>query len=116
MIDQHHGWNASFKPLYIGFVISLLLTVAVFEIIRNDHLSNGILYLTVFGSAIFQAIIQLVFFLFVGMESKPLWNTISFVFVVLVLVIVIGGSVWIMSNLSYNLKPPTKQGYVDVAN
>lgn len=106
MIDAHHGWNASYKPQFIGFVASLLLIIASYRIVTHFALSGLFLTATVMGFAIAQAIVQLVFFLHLGLESKPHWNTITFLFVVLVIIIVIGGSLWIMYNLNYNLMPP----------
>ncbi|MBI2811727.1 MAG: cytochrome o ubiquinol oxidase subunit IV [Candidatus Melainabacteria bacterium] len=106
MIDVHHGWNKSYKPQCIGFVLSLILTFAAHRVVENHHLSNMLLIGSVIGFAVTQALLQLIFFLHLGLESKPHWNTITFLFVVLVIVIVIGGSLWIMNNLDYNLMPP----------
>ena len=39
------------------------------------------------------------------MESKPHWQTITFCFMLLVVFLVIGGSLWIMNNLDYNMMP-----------
>lgn len=108
MIDLHHGWNTSLKPQYLGFVLSLLLVLSAYRIVTGHHLSDGALKITIFGIAIFQALIQLVFFMHVGMESKPRWNVISLISTVIVILIVIGGSLWIMSNLDYNLMPEMK--------
>jgi cytochrome o ubiquinol oxidase operon protein cyoD len=105
MIDPHHGWNASLKPQCIGFVISFVLVVSVYRIVTHHHLSDGLLYATVYISALAQALAQLVFFMHLGLESKPRWNTITFLFTLLVIVLVIGGSIWIMNNLDYNLMP-----------
>jgi len=105
MIDTHHGWNASFKPQFLGFVTSIILLVAVYLLVTHHHLTNGPLRMTIFGSAIAQAVLQLIFFLHLGLESKPHWNTITFLFVVMVIIIVLGGSLWIMDNLNYNLMP-----------
>jgi len=105
MIDLHHGWNLSYKPQFLGFVLSLLLTFAAYRIVVHHHLSDGELILTLYGLAVAQAVLQLVFNLHLGMESKPHWNTITFLFTVLVIIIIIGGSVWIMNNLDYNLMP-----------
>jgi cytochrome o ubiquinol oxidase operon protein cyoD len=104
MIDTHHGWNASFKPLVLGFVLSLILIAATYLIVVNHHLSGHMLMLAVAGLAVAQTLIQLIFFLHLGLESKPHWNTITFLFVTLVIIIVIGGSLWIMHNLNYNLE------------
>lgn len=106
MIDLHHGWNASFKPQFIGFVLSLLLTVAIYRFVTHRELTEFYLILAVVSFCVLQAFIQLFFFLHVGMESKPHWATITFLFTILVVVIVIGGTLWIMNNLNYNLMPP----------
>lgn len=105
MIDLHHGWNASLKPVCIGFIISLTLITSAYFILTKHHLGDGALIFTVTGIAIAQALVQLFFFLHLGMESKPHWNTITFIFVFLVILIVIGGSLWIMHNVNYNLMP-----------
>jgi cytochrome o ubiquinol oxidase operon protein cyoD len=103
MIDSHHGWNASLKPSFLAFVFSLILIFAAHRIVGEHHLSDGILMLTIFIIALMQAILQLVFFMHLGAESKPHWNSITFLFTVIVIILVIGGSVWIMNNLNYNL-------------
>ena len=105
MIDPHHGWNVSFKPQYLGFILSLILVLASYRIVTHHHLSNTLLILTLFGFVILQAFLQLVFFLHLGLESKPHWNLITFLFTALVVIIVVGGSIWIMYNLNYNLMP-----------
>ena len=105
MIDAHHGWNASLKPSCLGFVLSVILVLSAYRIIEFSHLSDLTLTLTIAGIAVVQAILQLVFFMHLGMESKPHWNTITFFFTVLVVILIIGGSVWIMNHLNYNLMP-----------
>ncbi len=105
MLDAHHGWNKSYKPQYLGFVTSVLLTAAAYRIVTHNELSDSLLILTVFLLAIIQALLQMFFFLHLGMESKPHWGMITFLFTVLVVVVIIGGSLWIMSNLNYDLMP-----------
>lgn len=106
MIDAHHGWNKSYKPQFLGFVTSLLLTLAVYRIVVHHELRNSLLTVTILVFAILQALIQLFFFFHLGLESKPRWGMITFLFTVLVILIVVGGSMWIMSNLNYDLMPP----------
>ncbi|MBI3236261.1 MAG: cytochrome o ubiquinol oxidase subunit IV [Chlamydiales bacterium] len=106
MIDPHHGWNVSFKPQFLGFILSLIITLAAYRIVIEGHLAGSNLLITLYGIGIAQAILQLIFFLHLGLESKPHWNMITFLLTVLVIVIVIGGSIWIMNNLDYNLMPP----------
>lgn len=105
MMDKHHGWNISFKPLSIGFVLSILLILASHRLVTRYHLSHFDLMITLFSFGTILALVQLVFFLHLGVESKPRWNMITFLFMVLVIVVVIGGSLWIMQNLNYNVMP-----------
>ncbi|MBS0629252.1 MAG: cytochrome o ubiquinol oxidase subunit IV [Verrucomicrobia bacterium] len=105
MIDRHHGWNKSLKPLFLGFIFSLVLLVALFRLDVYNHLPPRILNFTTVTIAIVQVVLQLIFFFHLGLEDKPAWNLITFLFVVLVILIIVGGSIWIMSNLNYNLMP-----------
>ena len=50
--------------------------------------------------AFVQAIAQLLFFLHVGQEAHPRWETLIFCFMVLVLLIIAIGSLWIMHDLN----------------
>jgi cytochrome o ubiquinol oxidase subunit IV len=110
MIDRQHGWNASFKPPIIGYVLSLTLIASMYRLVTRHHLPESVLPMTIFGLGTVQVVIQLVFFLYLGMESKPHWNSITFFFTVLVTIVVIGGSLWIMDNLNYNVMPPMEHG------
>jgi cytochrome o ubiquinol oxidase subunit IV len=108
MIDRNHGWVASYRPVILGFFFSFLLTYALYRTVDREHLSGTLFTISIFGLAMLQTIIQLVMFLQVGMESRPHWNSISFFFAIIVILIVIGGSIWIMNNLNYYLMPMTK--------
>ncbi len=105
MIDLRHGWNISFKPQFLGFILSLILTVALYRIVTHHQLKESTLLVTLFSIGILLAVVQLVFFLHLGLETKPRWNLITFLFTIGVIIIVIAGSVWIMDNLDYNLMP-----------
>lgn len=104
MIDQHHGWNISLKPPILGFLFSLILTAAAFYLVREYPLTP-MMGMVVFGLAAVQMILQLVFFLFLGMGSKPDWHTIAFVLTLLTAFFIIAGTIWIMYNLDYNMMP-----------
>lgn len=106
MIDTHHGWNRSFKPLFLGYTLSLIFIFAAYRIIVHHHLSDGALLFTIMGLGVLQAAIQLAFFLHLGLESKPRWNFMMFLFMVLVIIVIVGGSLWIMYQLNYNVMMP----------
>lgn len=102
MLDQHHGWNVSYKPLFLGFILSIIFLFGAYRV-DQYHLSNGVLTFTLFCLAMGQAVLQLIFFFHVGLEKKPRWNILSLFFTLFILILVIGGSMWIMYNLDYNL-------------
>ena len=105
MIDAEHKWNKSFTPLVIGFLLSLILTFLAYEM-TDHHIFSGLsLLLIILGLASAQAIAQCIFFLHIGAESHPQWSLISLIFTIIVLIIIVGGSLWIMYNLDYNMMP-----------
>ncbi len=85
-----------------GFLASVYLTVTAYLLVVH-HLFNGwALVMTIAGLALVQLVVQLVFFLHLGQESKPRWNLMAFLFMSMVVVIVVSGSLWIISNLNYH--------------
>lgn len=102
MIDQRHGWNISFKPPLLGFVFSLLLTVAAYQLATQYEMTPTIARV-IFGLCVFQGFLQLVFFMFLGLGAKPRWNLITFLFMLLIVIVIVGGTIWIMNNLNYNM-------------
>ena len=108
MIDAHHGWNTSVKPLVLGLILSMILTLAAYRIVGYYHLTGWVLTFMIVCLGFIQALVQLIFFLHLGLESRPRWNLMMFLFTVLVLVIIIGGSLWIMHDLNYNVMVPPR--------
>ena len=104
-MDQHHGWNISIKPLIYGFLASVGLTLIAYLIAIQHTLCKCHLILVVLGLAILQALVQFVLFMHLGIESKPRWNLVFFVFTVVIMAVIILGSIWIMYNLNYNMMP-----------
>lgn len=98
-----HSWNTSFKPVLWGYFLALLLTIAAYILRRNDLLSGGNLFVSILGLALLSGVAQLIFFLHLGLEEKPRWNLMIFLFMVLIMVVIILGSIWIMQNLNYNM-------------
>jgi cytochrome o ubiquinol oxidase operon protein cyoD len=102
----------------IGFVLSLALTIAAFSITTlqvqsgNTAYPSGLLVGGLAGLAIAQLIVQLLFFFHLGREAKPRLNTVSFLFMLMVVGIIGFGSLWIMYNLNYNMMPREVETYI----
>lgn len=98
----------------IGFVLSIALTLVAFMFVQQHVTSNHasfsheMLTAIVMVFAVVQFVVQLTFFLHLGQEERPRWNFIVFLFMLLVLLIVVIGSLWIMQNLNYHMMTPAE--------
>lgn len=103
--QTHHEWHGSLKSYIIGFFLCLFLTAASFLLVTFKLLSGHALAYTLIALGILQAIVQMLFFLHVGQEAKPRWETISFCFMVMCVLIIVIGSIWIMNDLDERMMP-----------
>lgn len=101
-------WHGTLQSYTVGFVASLLLTLASFLLVTAGLLPKPILHYTIFALALVQATCQLLFFLHLGQEAKPRWETFTFYFMVLVLLIIVLGTLWIMYDLDERVMPHMK--------
>lgn len=109
------------KRLYssylMGFLWSVILTLFAFALVKIQSDSSGQAYSPalvigiVVGLALIQLVVQLLFFFHLGREQKPRLNTISFLFMLMVVSIIAFGSLWIMYNLNYNMMGKDVQNY-----
>ena len=99
---MHHG---TLKSYAIGFGFSLILTLAAY-FAATAHLFGKLgMDLTISGLALLQAWLFLYLYLDLGKEGKPHWNLTVFLFMVMVTVLLVVGTIWIMYHLNYNLMP-----------
>ena len=90
------------RTYIIGFVLSLLCTLAAFWLVGFVLLSREMKLSALVVLALAQLIIQLVCFLHLGRERKAHWNVVAFAFAVFVVAVLVGGTLWIMGNLRQN--------------
>lgn len=109
--SQHRsGSRGTLKSYATGFILSILLTLGAYYLVNNQasNISYGLLISIIGVLAIAQLAVQLQFFIHLGNESKPRWNKIIFLFMLLIVLIVVVGSLWIMNNLHYNTTTPNE--------
>ena len=100
--SEAHGTYTSY---ILGFVMSLILTLIAYFAVIKEILQGWSLILVIMGIGIIQLFVQLLFFLHLGSESKPRWNLMVFLFSGMVLVVIVGGSLWIMYSLNERVMP-----------
>ncbi len=97
--EMQKAWHGSFKSYLIGFVGSLFLTSIAFLIVQYDFMDHPEIYYTLAGLALGQAVLQLIFFLNLAKADKPNWELFVFLFMLLIMLIIVAGSLWIMYDL-----------------
>lgn len=99
--------HAGFGAYAIGFVLSVILTVAAFyPVMVPGTLPAGWVVPTITILAIAQIVVHLVCFLHMSSASEQRWNVVALGFALLVVFIMILGSLWIMHNISMNMMTP----------
>ncbi len=92
---------------FIGYIFSIVLTLISFGMVvyLRDKVSIGVLAGVLAVSAITQVIVQVVYFLHIRKGDNDGWNIASLLFTGIILLMVIGGSGWVMFYLHMNMMP-----------
>jgi cytochrome o ubiquinol oxidase operon protein cyoD len=102
MRKGEHGTTRSYV---IGFILSLIFTVIPYFMVVNHTQTGNTLLTIILGIALVQMFVQIFFFLHLGRGPKPLYNVVFFFATAGLIVIVVGASLFIMSNLYRNMSP-----------
>ena len=94
--DAGHG---SVKSYVIGFILSVILTVIPFGLVMYPSLPKSITLWIVLAFAIIQVLVHLVYFLHMDRSAAQRNNVIAFVFAAIVIVLLVGLSLWIMFSI-----------------
>jgi cytochrome o ubiquinol oxidase operon protein cyoD len=107
--DHGHGHGAashihgSFNSYLVGFIVSIVLTVIPFWLVMKSGFSPDTVLVSILVLGVVQIFVHLVYFLHLNTSPEERWNLIAFAFTILVVVILIGGSVWIMYHINVNM-------------
>ncbi len=95
--------HGSLSEYMVGLSLSIILTAIPFAIVMSGSLNETTSIVLILLCAVGQVMVQLVFFLHMNTSSEQMWNSVSAVFVILLVMILIVGSVWIMQHLNHNM-------------
>ena len=97
--DSHDAGHGSVKSYAIGFILSVILTVIPFGLVMYPTLPKAMTLWIVLIFAVVQVLVHLVYFLHLDRSAAQRNNVIAFVFAAIVIVLLVGLSLWIMFSI-----------------
>jgi len=112
--DHHDGGmhedHGSLRGYLTGFVLAAILTVIPFWLVMGHvFASAAVTIVLVLGLAAAQIVVHMVYFLHLNTRSEGGWNMLAMIFTLVLVVIVLGASIWVMYNENANMMPMSPQ-------
>ena len=95
--------RGSLRSYLTGFFLSLLLTVIPFALVMSGTLSPSAIIAGIFLSGFVQILVHLYYFLHLDTSSAARWNMVALIFTLLIMVLFVGGTIWIMNSLYHRM-------------
>lgn len=88
----------------VGLIFCILLTLISFWTVMANQFSKWEIIAIIYSSACLQLLVQVIYFLRLNTQTEQgQINVMSFIFTIIILLCIVFGSLWIMSNLHYNV-------------
>jgi cytochrome o ubiquinol oxidase operon protein cyoD len=94
--NDHGASHGSVKTYMTGFILSIILTVIPFWMVMSGSYTKHDTLIAIFAFAVVQIVVHLKYFLHLNFSKDGRLNTFSFLFTALVIVLLVGLSVWII--------------------
>lgn len=108
--DATHADHGSLRGYLTGFVLAAILTIIPFWLVMGHVIASPqATIVIVLGLAALQIVVHVIFFLHLDTRSENGWNMLAFIFTIVLVVIVLGASVWVMYNENANMMPMSPQ-------
>ena len=99
---QQHG---SLKGYLIGYAAAAVLTISAFAAAQSNALTPASVVAAITVLAVGQMLVHLIFFLHISTTPNQRTNILAFAVTMLIVLLIVGGSLWIMSHLQSNMMP-----------
>jgi cytochrome o ubiquinol oxidase operon protein cyoD len=93
----HQASHGSMKSYLIGFIISIVLTIIPLVVVMNQLLSKSATIVLILAMAVLQFAVQLIFFMHLKEGENARWNVMALLLGLIILLTIVGGSIWIMT-------------------
>ncbi|HET7562278.1 MAG TPA: cytochrome o ubiquinol oxidase subunit IV [Rhodanobacteraceae bacterium] len=106
-LHEHQG---SLRGYLTGFVLAAILTVIPFWLVMGHVIpSVGWTIFIVLALAVVQIVVHIVYFLHLDTRSEGGWNMMAFIFSAVLVIIVLGASIWVMWTENSLMMPMPQQ-------
>ncbi|MCP1290475.1 MULTISPECIES: cytochrome o ubiquinol oxidase subunit IV [Chromobacterium] len=93
---HQHAAHGSVKSYLIGFLLSVVLTAIPFWMVMGGAFTPQATAIGIFALAVVQIVVHLKYFLHLDFSKEGKLNTFSFLFTGMVIVLLVGLSIWII--------------------
>lgn len=108
--DAMHAHGGSLRGYLTGFVLAVILTIIPFWLVMGHVLDSSVLtIIIVLALAAVQICVHIVYFLHLDTHSEGGWNMLAFIFSAVLVLIVLGASIWVMYHEDANMMPMPQQ-------
>jgi len=103
--------HGSRKGYATGSILSVVLTAIPFWLVMSGAVQDAqTTAFLIFGLALVQIVVHVVFFLHLNTRSEGGWTLLAFLFTAVIVFLTIGGSIWVMYHLNANMMPMPGNG------
>ncbi|HKR76578.1 MAG TPA: cytochrome o ubiquinol oxidase subunit IV [Rhodanobacter sp.] len=108
--DALHVHQGSLRGYLTGFALAAILTIIPFWLVMGHVFESHWLTITlVLLLAVVQIFVHIIYFLHLDTHSEGGWNMMAFIFTIVLVVIVLGASIWVMYNENSLMMPMSPQ-------
>lgn len=100
-IERAGAGRGSIGSYLMGFILAIGLTAFAFAMVwKGGGLPKGAVLASIWGAALLQILVQLHYFLHLDRSSAARWNVTALVFTLMIMLLFVGGTLWIMADLN----------------
>jgi cytochrome o ubiquinol oxidase operon protein cyoD len=96
--DEH-----GLKSYLVGFALALALTAIPFALVATNPLPKPVTLIIIGLAAVIQILVHLRYFLHLTLTATPRENLFAILFAAILILIMVGGSFWIMFDLHHRM-------------
>jgi cytochrome o ubiquinol oxidase operon protein cyoD len=89
----------------VGLVLALVLTAIPFALVVDGSLERTQTLIVIAVAAVLQVLVHLRWFLHLDLTRTPRENVVAIAFAAILIVLMVGGSYWIMIDLDHRMAP-----------